>query len=186
VRPHNTATRLFNLFVRNVSAVSRPANRRKFLVIKSEGTDMSGMKQKTAAFAFSKADLDRLRVAATNALRPTTLAESAADEVEARVTERINRNPVTVTRNVALHEVFSADPALYERYRRETTIGRNGQPMSHNPAVRDVGVGKSAADEVAVQVNAIIAKHESLTVAEAATLVFQLEPTLYDRWRAER
>lgn len=116
---------------------------------------------------------------------------SAVSLVEERIEQRIDRNPVTVTRAIAMREVFEADPALFDRYRVQTTIGRGGQAMSADPTFRDVGVGRgvtkaeSVDAEVARRVEQLVAKTSGATFEQALAFIGREDPALMARWQLE-
>lgn len=209
--------RLINLFVKSIAAVRKPANKRPFLIVKSEGsrqmraltyddfltdspaaqryralTKTAHVEQTTSAHVEQATSAFR-EVLGSTALRKRSEQDvSAVSLVEERIAQRIDRNPVTVTRAVAMQEVFSADPALYESYRRETTIGRDGQAMSADPAFHDVGVGRvvvksdtSVDAEVARRVESLMAKTAGATREQAVAFVFREHPDLAERWMCE-
>jgi hypothetical protein len=153
---------LVNILVKNISLVDKAANGRRFLLLKAEGGQMEKREKESPA----------------------------TNEVEKRIAERINRNPVTVTRAIAMQEVFTADPALYERYRAEATIGRDGQILDRNPSSHNVGIGKSAESmeaeaEVLAEMGALMSKSDTLTVEQARDEVFRRNLPLYERWRQQ-
>lgn len=126
---------------------------------------------------------DRIEGAATSALRDaigsTALRKrseqdtSAVSLVEERIAQRIDHNSVTVTRTVAMQDVFSADPALYERYRRETGIGR----VTAKSADADA--------EVMRRVTALVSKTSGATVEQALAFLAREDPALLARWQRE-
>ena len=101
----------------------------------------------TSSPVLTKADIDT----ALSSLRAVALEQrspqdrAATSIVEERIAQRIDRHPVTVTRAIAMREVFEADPQLYEKYRAETTVGRDGQVLDRNPSAHNEGIGRVAA-----------------------------------------
>jgi hypothetical protein len=125
------------------------------------------------------------RLFGTTLMSKASTQQSATNEVQARIAERINRNPTTVTQAIAMQQVFEADPALYERYRIENTLGRDGQPTSSDPMTRTIGIAKSVDAEVARRVEQLMAKTSGATRQQAMQFVFQQDPALYEQWRRE-
>ena len=134
------------------------------------------MRAKTYAECFAKTATGKMIAKA---------ARTATDIVEERIAARIDTNPVSVTRAVAMREVFAADPALYEKYRRENTVGRDGQVLDRNPAAHNVGVGKSESvdEEVSRRVANLVSKTEGATPQQALAFIFRNDPSLFERWR---
>lgn len=198
--------RLLNLFVKSIAAVKKPANKRPFLIIKAATEGRTHMRAKTfeeclkkwqaptptSTVMLTKADIDHINNALEQFTPAAKAARSATDEVEARIAQRIDRNPVSVTRAVAMQEVFTADPALYDRYRAENTVGRDGQVLDRNPSAHNEGRGRVAVKaetasveaEVERRLDGILAKESRLTRAQAMQFAFRQDPALYERWRA--
>jgi hypothetical protein len=139
----------------------------------------------------SPADLDRFMALLTRKAEDTTpTPKSATDEVEDRIAAKISANPVTITRAMAAHEVFTADPALYERYRAENTVGTDGQVLDRNPSKHNVGTGRVTAKsdvdaEVTRRVNELVAKTAGATMEQALAFLAREQPELMARWQRE-
>jgi hypothetical protein len=119
--------------------------------------------------------------------------KTATDEAQERIAALIHANPVTMTQPMAMHEVFSADPDLYERYRQENTIGRDGQVLDRKPSAHNEGIGRVTAKSETESVDAEVARrvHELMTKTAGATreqamdFVFRNDPELYARWQKQ-
>jgi hypothetical protein len=120
----------------------------------------------------------------------TVEKKSATDEVEERIAALIHAHPSTMTRAIAQDEVFSADRDLYERYRAENTIGRDGQVLNPDPSSLDnnMGIGRVTAKsdvdaEVAKRVHELMSKTAGSTREQAMDFVFRHDRALYEHWR---
>ena len=156
--------------------------------------DVQALRTPPAPPTLTKADRERFDAIVADALRSVNASKatrSAVDDVETRIAQRIDKNPVTVTRAIAMHDVFTADPELYERYQRENTFGRNGQALSADPAFRDVGVGRVTAKsadadaEITRRVQALVSKTSGATFEQALAFVGREDPELLARWQRE-
>jgi hypothetical protein len=226
-------TQLKNLFVRNISAVRNPANRRKFLLMKSadvrlnaddhveyfdqheqcwvELTDADARRAGLLSTegephmpTLTKADigafiekLELIMKATPEQLtrRPSPSDRSATSEVEYRVGVYLSANPAA-TRGEAINAVFSADRALYDRYRGETVIDKHGRTLAetYGRATASYGVDQQGREVKKYEVNAeifrrasqVVAKGEATTMESAIGAVFSSDPDLYQQYRASR
>lgn len=125
-------------------------------------------------------------------IRKNDIQKSATDEVEERIAELIQSNPITMTRAIAQQEVFVADPALYERRCAENTVGRDGQLLDRNPSLHNSGIGRTsksvhtADEEVSIKARMLIAKlANEFTYEDTVNIVCCNQPEPYERWKNE-
>jgi hypothetical protein len=148
---------LTNMVVKNISLVNKPANRRRFLLMKADGGDMEKAEKETPA----------------------------VQEREKLIAAYLYKHPAE-TRTNAVNAVYQANPGLYERCRKEETNTKHGQTLSEiYDRVKVSGMEKSADAEVLEKASQVMSKSEDLTLAQAQDIVFRENPGLYERWRQE-
>lgn len=199
LRKKAEATQLVNLDVWNIALVKAPANRRKFLLMKADGSteEEMGTGTKTGITAeecrrLGDLLIDSLVAEVRKAQAPQ---KTAVDELEALVTERIHANPA-LTREVVVGEIYRENPDLYQRVRNETTVAGHGKTLReiydkvevHGIARKNAN--RSALTEVDERIAALMAKSGTAmdyTAAQAA--VFAADHAaggdLYERARTE-
>lgn len=155
-------TRLLNMFVKSVSAVKKPANGRKFLLMKADGS--------------------------VTPHKPAQMQESAVDERERKIAAYIHANPAE-TRTNAVNFVYAKNAGLYEKCRREETVDRHGVALSatYDRATAPAGLDprKDYHKSADVEIAEVVAKSDATSVADAAASVFGRDEELYAKWRAE-
>lgn len=174
------ARRLRNLRVETISAVARPSNRRRFLIVKCadahEGSERAmgtrraktfdeclaeGHEEKPVKKAatvdlghidFKKLADDILKQAIEDWRSSVSKAakKSAVDELEEKVAALIHAQP-QLTRQLAVNQAFESTPGLYARTRAETTIDKHGRTL-REAYDRVQVVGKAAGESVEAEI----------------------------------
>lgn len=220
-RTTKRATQLTHLVVHNIAAVRSPANKRPWLLVKQEGpmrptfddflhdtelanthrarTKQGGegiMAAKKSGVELSTIDFEKVAQQIINeAVRKATM--TAVDELEEKVAERLRQFPAE-TRQVATHEIFTADRSLYDRVRAESVDTKHGETLRQvqDRASGSFGVNQrgepvtktahSADEEVTIKARMVMAKSaDGISFEQAMNIVFQNQPELYERWKRE-
>lgn len=196
--------RLRNLFVKSIALVKKPANKRTFLIVKSETggnvkaktyeqclSEIQALRTPPPQPTLTKADVERFESLITDALRGVAFTKaapkSAVDELEALVTARVQAHPAE-TRQVAVATIFQSRPELYDAVRQETTLTVHGNTLRDMYTRAEAGTppltkAESVDVEVERRLDGILAKESRLTRAQAMQFAFRQDPALYERWR---